>query len=322
MVSLIVPFYNIRQYLPHCVQSLLAQNCRDIEILLVDDGSSDGSGKLCDELAVSDSRVRVIHKENGGLSDARNAGLDKAAGEWILFVDGDDYLAPDAVELLLKETAEDVDFVQFLYQETPDTQWLPDPSQEAEAEVCTDNATMWRRLYQMGGVAASSCTKLWNARIFRQTRFQKGTLHEDEELLNRVLPRCRKVVYTKLVLYGYVFRQGSIVHSTFKPKQMDVFPIMERRLLVLEELGYHDLVRQTQSSMFLNALLMFGRAKNAGASAEAKVLKGKVLHLAKQPALLLTGQYRLVYRLTRVFAWTPEVYFFVRRLLGKEQVNR
>ena len=319
MVSIIVPVYNIRKYLPDCVQSLRQQSYQDIEIILVDDGSTDGSGKLCDSIAASDPCIFSVHKPNGGLSDARNAGLDRARGQWILFVDGDDYLACDAVQRLMEHADADVDFVQFLYQETPDTKWKPEPDQEACPEVCTDNRNMWNRLYEMGGVAASSCTKLWNSRIFKDTRFQKGTVHEDEELLNRVLPRCQKVVYTRLVLYGYVFRQGSIVHSAFKPSQMDVFPIMERRIEVLQDLGYQDLVMQTRSRMFLNTLLMFGRAKRAKASAETGVLKEKLLTAAQYPGLTLDGQYNLVYKLTRIFSGTPELYFFVRRLLGKDQ---
>lgn len=319
MVSIIVPVYNIRQYLPHCVKSLLGQTYEDIEIILVDDGSTDGSSKLCDSLAASDRRIFTVHKPNGGLSDARNAGLDRARGQWILFVDGDDYLAPRAVELLMKEAQKDVDFVQFLYQETENTDWLPPEDQSAQAEVCTDNALMWHRLYDLGGVAASSCTKLWNARIFETTRFQKGTLHEDEELLNRVLPHCKKVVYTQLLLYGYVFRQGSIVHSAFKPKQMDVFPIMERRIEVLQKLGQEDLVCTTQSRLFITTLLMLGRAKKAKAKQEARSLKQRLKQLVKVKGLNLSGQFGLIYKLCKVFPGTPELYFFLRRLCGKDR---
>lgn len=316
MVSIIVPVYNIREYLPHCVKSLLGQREKNMEILLVDDGSTDGSGALCDSLAASDNRIFAIHKENGGLSDARNAGLDRARGDWVLFVDGDDYLAPDAVALLLAEAEADADFVQFHYQETENTAWLPG-EQQANSRVCTDVKEMFERLYALGGVAASSCTKLWNRRVFENVRFQKGILHEDEELLNRVLPRCKKVIYTDLVLYGYVMRQGSIVHSAFKPKQMDVFPIMEQRIAVLEELGMEGLVAQTKSRMFLTALLQFGRAKKSGFPEEAAALKDKLLALAQEPGLPLSGQYGLVYRLTKLFSGTPELYFFARKLCGK-----
>lgn len=132
-----------------------------------------------------------------------------------------------------------------------------------------------------------------------------------------MLPRCKKIVYTKLVLYGYVFRQGSIVHSAFKPKQMDVFPIMEERIRVLTELGHEDLVNVTQSKMFLTSLLMFGNAQKAKAKAEMAQLKKNMRRLCRVPGLRLEGQYRLVYRLTRIFPGTPELYFAVRRLFRK-----
>lgn len=316
-VTIIVPVYNVAKYLPHCAQSLVKQNYPKLEILLVNDGSTDESAKLCNSLAASDKRIRVIHKENGGLSDARNAGLDKAKGDWILFVDGDDYLAPDAVSLLMEQAQPDVDFVQFLYHETEDTHWLPDPEQKAQPEICTDNSRMWHKLYELGGVAASSCTKLWNKRIFETARFLKGILHEDEELLNRVLSDCTKVVYTQLELYGYVMRQGSIVRSVVKPKQLDIFTVMEQRVEVLQKLGYEDLVTETRSRMFLNALLLFLKAKGSKMKELEKELKQLLLSFSKYPDLNLQGQYRLVYRCTRIFPWTPELYYFIRKICGK-----
>ena len=120
MVSIIVPVYNTSEYLTACVESLRKQTCPDIEIILVDDGSTDGSGQLCDRYADLDPRIQVIHKCNGGLSSARNAGLVAARGQWVLFVDGDDYLANGAVSKLLELAAQhpDADFIQFHYQET------------------------------------------------------------------------------------------------------------------------------------------------------------------------------------------------------------
>ena len=315
MISIIVPIYNIENYLPVCVESLLKQSREDLEILLVDDGSTDGSGALCDAYARRDARVRVIHKANGGLSDARNAGLDAARGQWLLFVDGDDYLVPDAVERLVPLAEPDLDFIQFLYRET-DGSWLPE-NQSANPRICENQREMFEKLYEMGGVYASSCTKLWNRRVFEGLRFQRGTLHEDEELLNRALPRCRKVVYTDLVLYGYVMRAGSIIHSAFRPKQMDVFPIMERRTAVLEELGLDALARQTRGRMFQTALWQYCLARRNGFSAEAAGLKRRILELADMSDLPMTGQYRMVYRLAGKFPAAVELYYFVRRLVGK-----
>lgn len=317
MVTIIVPVYNIKEYLPYCIKSVLAQTYEDIEILLVDDGSTDGSGALCDSLAASDRRVTVLHKPNGGLSDARNAGLDRAKGDWILFVDGDDYLAPNAVGRLLEFARPDVDFVQFLYQETEDTDWLPDPDQPAEPVTCQETRQFFDRLYDMGGVAASSCTKLWNRRVFENVRFKKGIIQEDEELLNRVLPECKKAIYTDLVLYGYVMRGGSIVRSAFKPKHLDVFAVMDARIRVLKDLGFEDLVRRTEARLALTALMRFCDAKRGGFKEEAGLLKKRFRSLCRVKDLPLSGQYRLICKLTRFLPVTPELYYFARRVCGK-----
>ena len=316
MISIIVPVYNIEKYLPHCVKSLLGQTYKDIEILLVNDGSGDGSGALCNSLAASDPKVRVIHKENGGLSDARNAGLNRARGEWILFVDGDDFLAENAVECLMAEARPDVDFVQFGYCETEDVRWSPPKDQRANPVVCTDVGSMWRWLYEKGGVAASSCTKLWNRQIFDGVRFQKGILHEDEELLNRVLPKCRKVVYTDLVLYGYVMRGGSIIHSGFRPKSMDIFPIMDQRAEVLEASGLPELAVETRSRMFQTAAWQYCLARRGGFKQEAATLKRIAVKLAKV-RLTLGGQYKILHRAAGVTSAAMDMYYLFRRICGK-----
>mgnify|MGYP001620281167 FL=1 len=117
-VSIIVSIYNIVDYLSYCLNSLIYQDYQDLEIILVDDGSKDGSSQLCDEVAKSDSRIKVVHKPNGGLSSARNAGLDIATGKYVLFIDGDDYLTTGAVSTLVAiAEVQKVDFIQFGYEE-------------------------------------------------------------------------------------------------------------------------------------------------------------------------------------------------------------
>lgn len=314
MVSIIVPVYNIEKYLSRCVDSLRGQTCKDIQILLVDDGSTDGSGALCDAFAAEDPRIQVIHKPNGGLSDARNAGLDAATGEWILFVDGDDYLATEAVQRLLDATQPDADFVQFHYFETEDTAWAPDPNQLANPVICEELPKMWQWLYDKGGVAASSCTKLWKRRVFEDVRFKKGILHEDEELMNRVLPRCRKVIYTDLVLYGYVMRSGSIVHSGFKPKSMDVLTIMDDRIQALD--GLDNLILETKKRQFQTAVWQYCLARRGGFKKESGQLKSRILALS-QETIPLEGQYRLVHKMTKKFGISLDLYYLIRRVSGK-----
>ena len=316
MVSIIVPVYNIEKYLSVCVDSLVKQTYPDLEIILVDDGSADGSAELCDALAEGDRRIRVIHKENGGLSDARNAGLAQATGDWVLFVDGDDFLVPDAVERLMVLAEEDVDFIQFHYWETDGTTPPPENETSSEPIVCSDNEQMWRWLYEKGGVAASSCTKLWARRLFQDVQFRKGILHEDEELLNRMLPNCRKVIYTDFVLYGYVMRCGSIIHGNFRPKSMIVFSIMEERIAVLETCGLQDLVTETKSRMFQSAVIFYCLARREKCKTEEAVLKNYIKILAKEK-LELSGQYKLLHKLSRVIPGAVQLYYFIRRACGK-----
>lgn len=317
MISIIVPVYNTKEYLPACVESLLGQTDPDVEIILVDDGSTDGCGALCDSYALRDSRIRVIHKENGGLSSARNAGLDAAAGDWILFVDGDDYLAKTAVSQLgrIAQLHPDADFIQFLYQET-DGSWSSQ-SQTANIEIAADVAEFFRRLYRMGGVAASACTKLFHRRIFSDLRFTEGIRHEDEDLMTRLLPLCRKAVYTDLVLYGYVMRPESIIRSGFTPKKMDIFPIMDRRLAVLEQLGCTELVLETQRRMFQTAVWLYCQARKSGCRQETAQLRNRILTGAAIKNLPLSGQYRLVHRLTGIFPAALDLYYLIRRITGK-----
>ena len=117
MVSVIIPIYNVEDYLEECIRSVCDQSYTNLEIILVDYGSPDGSPAICDAWAKKDSRIRVIHKKNGGLSDARNAGLDVAEGEYIYFVDGDDYIKPDLIETALGHFKENTDMVVFRYEQ-------------------------------------------------------------------------------------------------------------------------------------------------------------------------------------------------------------
>lgn len=318
MISIIVPVYNIKSYLPRCAESLLAQSDPHFEVILVDDGSADGSGALCDAYAAQDRRFCAVHKANGGLSSARNAGLDAARGEYVLFLDGDDYLAPDAVQSLteIAAAAGEFDFIQFHYAET-DGSWQPGARQEPDVRICTDVREMFAYLYQTGGVAASACTKLYRAALFRGLRFREGIAHEDEQLLNCLLPRCRRVVYTDLTLYGYVMRSGSIIHDAFNRHKLDVLPVMDERVAVLRELGYAEFVRLTQRRQFITAAMLYCQARRAHDDAAADCLRERLKALAAIPGLAPGGQYAALYYLTKLTSRAAELYYIARRACGK-----
>ena len=128
MISIIIPVYNTQQYLPRCIDSILSQSFTDFELLLIDDGSTDGSGKICDAYAEKDNRIRVFHKENGGVSSARNLGLNEAQGEWICFVDSDDELLPDGLQIMADGISNEVDMIMAGYYEFEGETLLTDTS--------------------------------------------------------------------------------------------------------------------------------------------------------------------------------------------------
>ena len=216
-VSVIVPVYNTAQYLERCVHSITAQSYPRLDILLVDDGSTDGSGMLCDSLAGADQRIRVIHKENGGMSDARNAGIEAAWGEYLLFVDSDDFIAEDMAEKLydaaLRHHAE-MSICNFLYV---DESGRPLPEENRELPLRDEGISgeeALRKIFtEKGWYYVTACNKLYSRGLFESIRFPKGKIHEDEFTAHRLLGACSRVACIRDVGYYYVQRPGSIVHS-------------------------------------------------------------------------------------------------------------
>ena len=178
-VSIIVPVYQVEKYIRQCVDSILAQTFTDFELILVDDGSKDGSGQICDEYAAMDRRVKVIHKENGGLSDARNRGMDQAAGNYFMFIDSDDYIAPTMLECLYKNILiEDADLAicNFLYLFENDRK--KDFSTSMKSEVlCAKEIFYNRKNERCYGIWTVAWNKLYKKEVFGKLRFRFGKYH-------------------------------------------------------------------------------------------------------------------------------------------------
>lgn len=212
LISIIVPIYNTIEYLPRCVESLRAQTYRNIEIVLVDDGSTDESGKYCDRMSFTDGRIHVYHKPNGGSSSARNLGIEKAMGEYIGFVDSDDYVEPDMYERLLLAIREHgTNAAQVGRDEiTPEGDLLPDIcTPPEEARVVAPEEFMEELLMHRGD--CSFCTKLIRKDILLQAeeKFPMGILNEDFHFLVRILRSVGDIVSLPGHSYHVVYRLGS-----------------------------------------------------------------------------------------------------------------
>lgn len=210
LVSIIVPVYNTREYLERCVRSICAQTYRKIEILLVDDGSTDASGSLCEKLALEDGRIRVFHKENGGSSAARNFGMKLARGEYFGFVDSDDYIEPRMYELLLRAAAAyEVKIAQAGRDEIDEEgNVLPGFCVPPEEPVRAEGGDFLRELLLHRG-DCSFCTKLVHRSLFAEEKFPEGVLNEDFHLLVKMLSRGERVACLPQTGYHVVLRMGS-----------------------------------------------------------------------------------------------------------------
>ncbi|MCM1282931.1 MAG: glycosyltransferase [Muribaculaceae bacterium] len=223
LVSVIVPVYNVEQYLPRCIDSILGQTYKELEIYLVDDGSTDRGGEICDEYQKRDSRIRVIHKENAGLSEARNAALDVISGQYVTFVDSDDFISGFYVENLyraLKTTDADMAVSRFVNYYAGDRLPVFAGIDDAEIEVLSSIQCMERLFYQEN-MDTSAWGKLYRAQDFKNIRYPRGKWYEDILVTYRMIKACGKVAFVSSVDYLYVQRADSIQNVSFQPKKLD-----------------------------------------------------------------------------------------------------
>lgn len=253
-VSVIVPIYNVEKYLDHCVNSILLQSYKNIECILVDDGSTDSSGTKCDYFLTSDDRVKVIHKRNGGLSSARNAGLDIASGDFVLFVDSDDYIGhnviSDALTAFEKSKDTNIGIVQFpvIWTEEDCNEYsitgkdnkctkFEFTAQEAikktfdkSLEIRLQFSAVWDKLYRKD--------------IFgKDLRFAEGKIFEDTLIMHHLYIRSENILNVESAdAYYYRIRSGSIAHSKFSPRVLDIIDGFQDRLDTVIKMEYQNCI--------------------------------------------------------------------------------
>ena len=320
LVSCIVPIYNVKDYVKKCIESLINQTYSHIEIILVDDGSYDGSERICDDFARMDSRIKVIHKHNGGLSSARNAGINIATGDFLMFVDGDDFLSKEAIEYLidLKESTSDlVDIIQFRYREVEYNEVIETEDLVSVTKICTQTKEMFEELYSLGGVAASACTKLYRRSLFETVKYPEGLQHEDEYVITDILAQAKGVLYTDKVLYYYVKRQGSIINASFKTKKMDVFISINHRLRYLEKKEWTELIRREHLRYYMTLMNMYCDAYQEKCMCECSEIKKQLKSLLQETRIEIQGKMKVFELLCRLSVSFVSVYYWLRKITGK-----
>ena len=242
LISVIVPVYKVEKYIRKCVDSILAQTFTDFELWLVDDGSPDNCGAVCDEYAQNDSRIKVIHKKNGGLSDARNAALDVMQGKYVFFVDSDDWISKDALEIMynaLERTGAAVATgnIVSVYEDGTE-KVLYAPTQKEQLLVGEDLLTTLLR--------PNACNRLYAAELFRNLRYPVGKLYEDLFTYHKILAQIDSMVLVGKKTYYYLIRSGSIMHSEYSIKFTDIVDAVYDRAEWLDSIGQTKLANETR----------------------------------------------------------------------------
>lgn len=254
-ISIIVPVYCVDAFLPRCVDSILAQTLADFELILVDDGSPDRCGAICDEYAAKDSRVHVIHRENGGLSAARNTGIDwvlaNSDSEWICFIDSDDWINKTYLEGLYEAAQQSRALVaacDFVKTVAESESALPE-------EICVQSIPVSQLYNQHFYVAQSAWCKLFAKKLFENAafRFPEGMLYEDSAIVYRILFTQERIAFTNRSTYYYFQRPASITNEKWHPKRMAYCHVQGQQLQWLAEHRHDDCVK-TCLCHYLSAL--------------------------------------------------------------------
>ena len=272
LISVIVPIYNVEEYLKKCIDSIINQTYTNIEIILVDDGSTDNCGTICDEYSQKDDRIKVIHKENGGLSDARNAGIEIATGKFLTFIDSDDFIEEGYIELLYNTIEEyDADLSIASHRVIYDKTIMDKSTNE---EFCGDSKLILEKILYDDGVDLSAWGKLYKVELFKEVRYPKDRLFEDSATTYKLIDLSNKIAVCSKPVYNYVIREKSITNNTFSEKKLDLITSTKEMTDFIEE-KYPDLKKACNRRLmysYLSTLTQLAKSGDENKEAEQELL--------------------------------------------------
>lgn len=287
-VSVIVPVYNVKKYLNKCVESILNQTFKNYEIILVDDGSTDGSGKICDEYAGSCENIKVVHKTNEGVASARNRGLEESTGEMITFVDADDWIDRRYLEVLYRfMKTEKADLVisggiDVLEQDRVDAEKRKKRN-VTKGEVVSKSEAYRRILLCRQNISVVAWAKMYHKKLFKDVRYPAGKVSEDSGIIDKIIENCNKIVCTSYTGYYHLRRKGSLMHSKMSPAYRAGMKNAERLWIFMKE-KYPDIEDAAKIFYYSNCiqLVNFMVLDNGEKyKRECKKIRRKILKEAK-----------------------------------------
>lgn len=255
LISIIVPVYKVEEYLDKCIKSILNQTYTNLEIILVDDGSPDNCGKICDEYAKNDKRIIVIHKENGGLSDARNKGIEIAKGEYIAFIDSDDYIEKDMFEILYNlsvESHSDISMVS--YKEIQNEVIINENKEFTENIFEYSNTEAIKELLKDDKIKNYAWNKLYKKELFKEIRYPVKMAYEDVGTTYKLFEKANKIIWKDTPKYNYIRRDDSIVSKNTYKNLKDFIDLSYERYLHFEK---NREIRRENNFSFIKSMIMF-----------------------------------------------------------------
>ncbi|QJX64180.1 glycosyltransferase [Niallia circulans] len=252
-ISVIVPIYNVENYLDKCIESILNQTYSNLEVILVNDGSPDNCGGICDNYASTDDRIKVVHKKNGGLSDARNAGMSYATGEYISFIDSDDYIHltfyETLINLMVKHNADIVQCgYEMVYEDKGST--IRKREETPKESIYSGKNNILNNLYNNNyGKTVVVWNKLFKSNLFEEVYFPKGKLHEDEMTTYQILHQAEKFVITEKNLYYYLQRKSSIMGQGFNIDSLTLIEAYYNQIRFYKQNNLFELEKKATSRL-------------------------------------------------------------------------
>lgn len=308
-ISIVVPVYKVEKYIDKCVQSLIQQTYNNIEIILVDDGSPDRCPEICDRYALKDSRIKVIHKSNGGLSDARNVGLKASSGKYVLFVDSDDFIELNTCERFLNIIGDsNPDIVVGNANRIENEKVIPMKHKtNTRGQIITGEQYLLKEL-KFGTMYMAAWLNLYNKDFLlnNDLEFKVGFLHEDEHFTPRAFLKAKKVIGTDITFYNYLIRPGSITTVKNKEKNaqhmIQICEELEEIYKEIEDVQLRKLLNNDLVNKYLNTFQVAGLYKRKYSHLINKnFLKGKALTKKNKLKVLL-------------FLISKRLYFYVNNL--------
>lgn len=255
LVSVIVPIYNVEKYLKRCVESILKQEYKNIEIILVDDGSPDNCGNICDEYEKSDGRIKVIHKQNGGLSDARNTGIKFSNGDYYTFVDSDDYIAPYMIkDMVALAESQNIKLVQCEFARGMMENYVFSSKNDF---VIIDA----KRAFETRETKICVCGKLFHKNLIDETDFEVGKINEDEFFTYKKIYESKKIILLREKGYYYYQQSQSIMHKKQKKLRLDIIEAYDERIKYFENKSEKRLVEISIKEKCIREILLYARAR-------------------------------------------------------------